>query len=218
MVTSRPKNETNDNATRLSVYMPSGYHGDPHLMALVDSLAAQCKQFIETGTEAGSTVGYTARMYPHLKCYTTETDKGTHELAAHNLSNHQNIDMFNQHSLDFLKGLQPESPVLGWLDAHSHGWGCDLGEEVDIVLDRWESGFLFLDDFEVPGHSEFGFDWYDSYGKLNWETIKKDITPEMLKRIDGIYYPNYKPQFGARGTCLIAFGGLQYTIPEDWKE
>jgi len=212
---STVKNETNDNQTRLSVYCPVGYHGDPYLMSVVDTVVKECKQFAESGTEAGSTIGYTARMYPHLDCYSVETDKGTYELASYNTTNHPNITLINGHSLDFLKELQPASPALFWLDAHSHGWGCDLGEEVDIILSRWDSGYIFLDDFEVPGQADFGFDWYESYGKLNWETVVKDITSEMQSRITGLYYPNYKPPYGTRGWLMITFGDIpDYVTPE----
>jgi len=212
---STMKNETNDNATRLSVYCPVGYHGDPYLMSIVDTVVGNCKQFVESGTEAGSTIGYTARMYPHLVCYTAETDKGTYDLASYNVANHDNIWLYNQHSLDFLKKIDPTSPALFWLDAHSHGWGCDLGEEVDIILRRWDSGYIFLDDFEVPYRKDFGFDWYDTFGKLNWETISKDITQEMQSRITGLYYPNYVPPYGTRGWLLITFGDLPtYDKPE----
>jgi len=214
------KNEVNDNATRLSVYCPVGYHADPYLLSIVDTVVKECSQFVESGTEAGSTIGYTARMYPHLDCHSAETDKGTHELAAYNLSNHPNITLYNQHSLDFMKELDPHNtPALFWLDAHSHGWGCDLGEEVDIALRRWQSGYIFLDDFEVPGRSDFGFDWYDTFGKLNWETIVKDITPEMQERITGLYYPDYIPPYGTRGWLLITFGDLpEYEMPEFVKK
>lgn len=218
---SQMKVETNDNEHRLSVYMPSGFHGDPYLMQLIDSFAGECIQFIETGTEAGSTVGYVARMYPHMECYTAETDPGTHELAKYNTANHPNIDHSNIHSLEFLKELPPsiETPALFWLDAHSHGWGCDLGEEVDIILQRWSSGYIFLDDFQVPGREDFGFDWYDTFGKLNWETVSADITPEMMERIKGIYYPEYIPPYGTRGWLLIRFGDVpDWTMPGFVKE
>lgn len=211
---SMQKNETNDNATRLSVYCPVGFHGDPYLMSIVDGLAAQCSQFIETGTEAGSTIGYTARMYPHLDCYSVETDLGTHELASYNLANHENVTLLCEYSLAFLDVLQPTSPALFWLDAHSHGWGCDLGKEVDIILSRWDSGYILLDDFEVPGRAEFGFDWYESYGKLNWETVAADISEEMKQRIGRIYYPNYTPPFATRGWVLIPFGDIFWEMPE----
>jgi len=213
------KNETNDNSTRLSVYCPVGFHGDPYLLSLVDHFIQECNQFIETGTEAGSTVGYTARMYPHLACYTAETDKGTYELAKHNLANHPNVDLLNMHSLDFLKELDSVPIAMFWLDAHSHGYGCDLGGEVDIILSRWDSGYILLDDFEVPGRKDFGFDWYESYGKLNWETVAADITPEMKERIKGIYYPDYKPPYGTRGWLLIRFGDVpDWDVPEFVKE
>jgi len=208
-----PKQEFNDSATRIAVYSPTGYHGDPNIMRVVDWLVIGCSQFVETGTEAGSTVGYTARMYPHLECYTTEMDKGTFEAAAKHLSNHTNIHQSNMHSLEWLPSIMhSEMPALFWLDAHSHGWGCVLGKEVAIILDKWQGGYILLDDFEVPGREDFGFDWYASSGKLNWETVELDLMAYQIAKIKGMYYPNYKSPYGTRGWLLIHFGNAP-----DWK-
>jgi hypothetical protein len=204
-----PKREVNDNGRRINFLSPTGYHGDPNIMKLVDTLVIPCTQFIETGTEAGSTVGYTARMYPHLECYTVETDPDTFNAASVHLANHTNIYQSQGHSLEWLQSVEAhDTPSLFWLDAHSHGWGCVVGGEVGIVLSRWQRGYILLDDFEVPGRDDFGFDWYESYGKLNWETVKADLTPEQLARINARYYPKYKSPYGTRGWMLIAFGDI----------
>ena len=209
------KIDRDNNDTRVNVFCPLGFHGDPHLLRIVDILAGKVNQFIETGTEAGSTVGYFARMYPHVQCSTAEMDRVTHETASKNLANHDNIILFNQHSLDFLKAFLDQrgsintGPVLFWLDAHSHGWGCDLGEEVGIILDRWDSGYILLDDFQVPDHPEFKFDNYESYGPLNMDNIAKELTQEQQDKIALVIYPSYKPTWPARGWALIIFGDVE---------
>lgn len=212
----RPKREVNDNGHRIAVLSPTGYHGDPNIMRLIDQLVVNCTQFVETGTEAGSTIGYTARMYPHLNCVSVEMDPGTHQAASYHLQNHQNVTLVNQHSLEFLNEIPTplDKPALFWLDAHSHGWGCVVGNEVGIVLDRWPSGYIILDDFEVPGDDAFGFDWYESYGKLNWVTVNGNLTEEQKARITGRYYPNYKSPYGTRGWILITFGDVEFEKPD----
>jgi len=204
---STVKNEIDDNARRINIYCPTGFHGDPYLLQVVDTLAEHVNQFVETGTEAGSTVGYFARMYPHVECFTAETDFKTLETACKNFANHNNIQPYNKHSLDFLKEITPYSlPTLFWLDAHSHGWGCDLGEETAIILERWSGGYILFDDFLVPERPDFGYDWYESYGKLSWEKIVEDIPEELMPRVKQLIYPNYEPKFGWRGWALVVFG------------
>lgn len=194
-----------DNAKRVHIYWPIGFHGDPNLLKVVDDLTAKVTQFVEAGTDTGSTTGYAARMYPHMSCYTVEVDPGTFKAASLNLVNHGNITMENQHSLDFLSQIPADDIALFWLDAHSHGWGCSLGKEAAIVLERWHGGYILMDDFHVPGRDDYGFDWYDGY-KLDWDTILQDIPEEFRSNIHSIHYPNYEPPFGTRGWVLIQFG------------
>ena len=132
------KADKDDNAQRVPVFWPVGFHGDGNLMRLVDILAARVTQFIETGTDSGSTVGYLARMYPHITCYSCETDKQTFEIAQLNLADHpKNVCLQHAHSMDFLAAWYLATvPSLFWLDAHSDGWGCKLDEELAIVLER----------------------------------------------------------------------------------
>jgi hypothetical protein len=155
-----------------------------------------------------------ARMYPHITCHTTEADPGTHVLAKANTANHHNIRHNNQLSQDWLPDL-PTDPALFWLDAHSHGWGCSLADELEIILDRWPGGYILMDDFGVPGDERFGYDWYHSFGKLNWETLDAAL-PEILKgRIRQRFYPDYAPDHFSRGWMLLVFGDALYFEPQD---
>ncbi len=234
LLTTQSKIEHDDNATRISVFMPWGFHGDPHLLSLVDRLTPSVSSFIETGTEAGSTVAYIARMYPHLQCYTCEADPGTHDKAKENTSNIPNIHHACQGSREWLQAIcptlltvngdaidvrtighegPPPGPALFWLDAHSHGFGCPLGIEVNTILSRWSSGYILMDDFQVPDRPDFGYDWYDTFGKVNWETISKDIEWTNCAPITQAFYPCYPAGHGTRGWMLLVFGDVPALEP-----
>ena len=108
--------------------------------------------------------------------------------------------------------------TLFWLDAHSHGWGCKLGDELSIILARWQSGYILMDDFQVPGRPELGYDWYESDGPVNWENMGKAVKDHP--KLNRLYYPNYPPPFGTRGFGLLVFGdasieGLPEFLTED---
>lgn len=222
-MTTKPKLERDDSEHRINIFTVAGFHGDHHLLRIVDDLAAKVGQFIETGTEAGSTVAYVARMYPHLVCFTCEADEGTLETARRNFQNALNIHSEHALSQEWMRQL-PVAPALFWLDAHSHGFGCPLGEEVQIALDKWPGGYILIDDFQVPGRPEFGFDWYvgSQHGeyKLTWDTIVEGVSDELKSRITAIHYPNYTPpRIGARGWVLIQFGNAaRYEPPEYVQE
>lgn len=206
-MTPRMKTDHDDNATRISVFMPWGFHGDPHLMRLFDTLVPNVSHFVETGTEAGSTVAYVARMYPSIQCWTCEADQGTHELAKANTANLPTINHSHMHSDEWLQ-VVPVAPAIFWLDAHSHGWGCSLGQEINAILERWGSGYIFMDDFQVPERDDLGFDWYSTYGKLNWETVANDIAPEQMAKVKERFYPGYPGFVTARGWMLLTFGDV----------
>ena len=195
--------------------MPTGFHGDPHLLSLVDSLAAKVSHFIETGTEAGSTVAYVARMYPHLTCWTCEADPGTYEKAKENTSNIPNIYYANIESQEWLNAFERDVPALFWLDAHSHGYDCPLGIEVNTILSRWSGGYILMDDFQVPSRPDFGYDWYTTFGKVNWETVAASLTPTTLSTITQAFYPNYPTFPGARGWMLLVFGNAPLLKPRE---
>ena len=146
-------------------------------------------------------------MYPRLDCYTCEMDTKLYNAAKINLHTHPNIEMSHQMSTDFLRyTIEPADCAMFWLDAHSHGWGCELDKELAIVLRRWKGGYIFMDDFQVPDKHDFGYDWYDSFGPLNWENVSKDLPVKAKNKIKQMFYPHYPYIFGTRGWCLLVFG------------
>lgn len=84
-----------------------------------------------------------------------------------------------------------------YLDAH---WGAywPIRDEIAqvIKLDQWA---IVIDDFEVPGRPEFGFDIYQGR-PLNWEAVR-DLFPAGVAR----YYP-LRSNRDNRGWILLAHG------------
>ncbi len=202
---------------RQVIWRNHGFHGDPNLMALVDLIVrtSNIRTFIETGTESGSTLGYMARTYPDLECVSCEADRRIYQTAKQNLSRHPNATIKNKKAVPFLDRFSYHysglgRPVLFWLDAHSHGYGCTLPEELGIILSRIQSGYIFIDDFLVPDNPEFKYDEYVFEGEepivLDQEYIRPAI--EGSGRTSEIYiqYPNYEPQYNGRGWILLTFG------------
>ncbi len=200
----RIKRDQDDNAARVPIYWPAGFHGDPYLMELVDTLVQRVSQFVETGTDSGSTVGYVARMYPHIACWSCEASKQVWEIASKNLECHPNVHLENLLSASLLGRIPYTEHALFWLDAHSHGWGGKLDEERALILDRWPGGYIFMDDFQVPGRPELGFDWYESDGPVNWDNMGKAV--KSHPKLKALYYPKYPPPHGTRGFGLLVFG------------
>jgi len=204
-----------DSESRIPLLWPTGCHGDPNIMKIADWAAKRVTQFVETGTDAGSTIGYIARMYPRLECNSCEADARMYNAACENLINHPNVVLYLASSTKFLYDIHPHPSALFWLDAHSHGWGCELDQEVAIVLERWDSGYIFMDDFHVPYSPGFGFDWYEQFGPLSWANVSKVLPDELRRKIKSISYPCYEPKKGTRGFGFIVFGDVEDIISED---
>jgi len=203
---------------RRVVWCNHGFHADQNLMGLVDQLiiTSDIRVFIETGTESGSTLGYVARTYPHLKCFSCEADRRIYRVAKENLIRHPNVIIKNTKSVPFLGGgFKPSVrlPItLFWLDAHSHGYGSTLQEELSIIFSRWESGYILIDDFKVLDDPDFRYDEYEFNGEMvTLEQSYIEPTIQNSGRMDEIFlqYPNYKPSYKGRGWVLITFGNAK---------
>lgn len=210
-----------------------GFHGDKELMKLVDFIISVSKieSFIETGTEAGNTLAYVARTYPSMTCYSCDADKRATDVAKANLSNHPNVKIYNKKAVPFLKGLKgpdPKKPGLFWLDAHSHGYGCTLPEEIGLILSKFEMGYILIDDFKVPG-ADFGFDKYWMPSDKGEEQVEVHLDYNFIQpaiaasgrasEVTG-QYPDYKPVYQNRGWILLRFGDIPKieTIPDSLRE
>ncbi|MCG6893770.1 MAG: hypothetical protein LJE65_09205 [Desulfobacteraceae bacterium] len=194
------------------VFYEVGFHGDRHLIQVVDSLIEHCSHFIETGTNVGSTLAYVASRYPNVACLSCEPDPEGFQRAERNVAPFPNAAVQPLSSGDFFTKLQQEQPdlfshrILFWLDAHGHGFRWPLQEEIAFITEKFTSAYLLIDDFKVPGRPEFGFDTYEDQ-VCDFDHIRESIRPGLHYRL---YYPNYtqrtSPHHGLRGWGLIAYG------------
>jgi predicted O-methyltransferase YrrM len=148
-----------------------GFHGDRHLLELVDRLQSVTGSFVETGTNVGSTARYMARKYPTKRVLTCEPDEAAFRIASANLATLSNVELHKRTSLEFLETIHTVHGDLAsglnlyFLDAHGvyvtekrelrvH-W--PLREEVVFVTSRVPRAVILVDDAQVPGRREFQY-------------------------------------------------------------
>jgi hypothetical protein len=145
----------------------TGFHGDRHLLALVERLMAGVELFVETGANVGSTTGHVARTWPEVRVLACEANAEAAAAAAATVKACPNARVVHAESPRFLYdllGAEPElaeRPALFWLDAHGHGYDWPLAEEIRLISDSWRSAVLLVDDARVPDRPEFQFCEYD---------------------------------------------------------
>jgi FkbM family methyltransferase len=191
--------------------LPVGFHGDRHLLRLIDLLAARAHTFLETGSNVGSTLGYVARRFPALDCISCEPDPAAHAVAAAHACVRPGVALHRETSQELLRRLARDhvlslaKPLLAWLDAHDHGFEWPLRDEVAFLTGRCARGFLLVDDFRVPHDPRFGWDSYDGR-HCSFEYIRDSIAPDVYWRL---YYPAYSehtsPHHPLRGWGLLQF-------------
>ncbi len=194
-------------------FFDTGFHGDKHLLELVDVLAQNVDGFVETGANVGSTLVYFARKYPQISCFSCEPDMEAFRHARQNAAGCSNITLYNQTSQDFLLTLQERHPsifqkrVLFWLDAHGYGFAWPLKEELAFITQNFPQALILVDDFKVPGKDMFGFDAYEGQ-VCSYDYVKDSLNPAHSYRV---YYPNYTERtsehHSLRGWGLIVYGG-----------
>jgi len=196
------------------------FHGDKYLLSLVDHLAGQCKVFVETGSNVGSTLRYVARMYPGLRCLSCEPDGSAFEQAKANAGKYPNVTLFQGMSQDFIAYLKENQSSLFsercffWLDAHGYGFEWPLEEELDFITQNFHSGYILIDDFKVPGRDQFGYDVYQ-HQICSFDYVKDSLNPQKHYRL---FYPAYTDRTSAhhplRGWGLLVYGCEDFRIPE----
>lgn len=197
---------------KLSKLLPLGFHGDRYLLSLVDTISPKCEVFIETGTNLGSTLSYTAQTYPHIQCFSCEPDLRAFQNAQQNCLGLDNTNLFNETSQNFLKRLNNEydhifkQTVLFWLDAHGYGFKWPLQEEISFATTYFNSAYILIDDFKVPGLDNFGYDKYDDQ-ECSLEFIQNALNRQKKYQL---IYPAYKEKTSEfhplRGWGLIYLG------------
>jgi FkbM family methyltransferase len=193
-------------------FVEAGFHGDQYLLQLVDFLVSNCRFFVETGTNVGSTLAYVARKYPQVECLSCEPDAEAYRHAVRNAGG-TNVRLFNETSQDFIERLSRrpsifEDRVLFWLDAHGYGFQWPLRQEIAFITSRFKAGYILIDDFKVPNEDTFGFDRYGDQ-ECSFEYVRDSIDPAVDYNL---YYPNYREKTSRfhplRGWGLLTFGNM----------
>ncbi len=199
-----------DDPGRPAMIKQEPFHGDPHLQGLVNLLIPEVALFVETGTGAGSSLKWVAEQYPWLLCWSCEAHYPTAKKAQQYTITLNNVHIFDGLSTELLALFQNQMPGLitrrglFWLDAHSHGFGCTLLEEIEAIQRLWRGGFILIDDFVVPGKPEFGYDVNEDL-TIGWDYVKPAIDQSKFR---GLWGPNYEARSQDRGWGLIGFGEL----------
>lgn len=167
-------------------------HGDPIAIETFKLLVKSCKIdcIIETGTYKGFTTSFFARTFPHIQIYTCEIDNFNYKIARENLKMYRNVHIYKESSPDFVHNLIKNKKIgkrpFFYLDAHwLDSW--PLESELRIIFSKLRSAIVLIDDFKVPGNTEFNFDKYN--GK---ECSLARVIPHVDKNKKyNLLFPNY---------------------------
>jgi hypothetical protein len=186
-----------------------GFHGDLYLIDVVASAADRCGQFIETGTNVGNTIAYFAGRFPAIPCYSCEPATDAFFAAQKRTAELKNVTLANEPSPDFLYHLEKSMEsmdTLFWLDAHGAGFRWPLQNEVAFITRVCPRACVLIDDFQVPGEPQFGFDQYDGQ-VCGFDYIKAIFQPDKTYRLT---FPGYTERTSTfhplRGWILIEWG------------
>lgn len=143
------------------------FNGQVGRRAIFDALcrALTPAAIVETGTHRGTTTEYFATLGPPI--YTIEFNPKYFGFASQRLGGRASITLIRGDSRTEMRRLFAgplvalgDRPILFYLDAH---WGEDLPllEEVGLIYDFSRKAVIMIDDFKVPGDSDYN---YDDYG------------------------------------------------------
>jgi hypothetical protein len=181
------------------------------LMYLDTALSCKFEAIIETGAFRGSTTLFLARNSGGAPVYSCERSPRYFEFARLRLRGIPNVFLFRSDSRKFINGLSisPETRAFFYLDAH---WSDEppLREELDIILGRFKSFVIMIDDFEVPNEPSYGFDEYGIGKRLSL----KDFPLHRDNRI-ACYFPSRPPSQESglkRGAVVLASSNLRVLL------
>lgn len=195
-----------------------GFHGDKHLLSLVDYLMHQNVQcFIETGSNVGTTLAHVARQYPLVSCLSCEPDEIAFEHAVNNTKEFSNVTLYNMLSQELMCEIEENqkelysAQTMFWLDAHSYGFEWPLKDEITFIAKNFSNAYILIDDFKVPGHDCFRYDTYQDQICAH-EYIKNDFGEVSYQ----LFYPSYTERTSEhhplQGWGLYVIGE-DFTIP-----
>jgi predicted O-methyltransferase YrrM len=167
------------------------------MIDLVD--AFRFTSFVETGTFRGYSTELMALHQPRLPIFTIEVEPCTYKLAKRVLSKYPNITQHLGNSGDRIRDLIREKRLgdfpLFFLDAHWQRY-WPLRDELRHITEAKLRAVIVIDDFEVPGRPEFGFDIDGGAEivdglKCNLDYIRPSLPPPNLYHA---IYPKYSQQ------------------------
>jgi hypothetical protein len=188
-----------------------GFHGDLHLIRLVEHIVGNVDAFVETGASSGSSLAHVARLRRDMRCISCEPDAITFNLAKHNTKAYSNVELHPEDSAALIKRIKldpalSQANILFWLDAHGYGFEWPLRDEISNITSHWSKAWILIDDFKVPGMSCFGYDEYK--GQIcSYDYIRDSLFSSRNYRL---FYPSYTDCTSnhepLRGWGLIEYG------------
>jgi predicted O-methyltransferase YrrM len=159
---------------------------------------------IETGTFRGSTTEFFASHFPG-SIFSIEYSKNYAEFSRIRTRKYKNVNIVINNSVDGLKNIFRENDFDGknifiYLDAHWYDY-LPLKDELDVIFNNTNNfnSVIMVDDFEVPGDSDYGFDAYEA-GTLNYSYIQPVLIPQS-----SVFFPTTpgKLETGRKQGCVI---------------
>lgn len=218
----REETQTLQGFLELEANCRAGFHGDQYLLDLADLFLQESSAFVETGTYAGTTALYVNERYG-VPVYSCEADEFTFEFASRRCLRRSGVHMFRQLSPQFLYDLIAQHPelteqkVVYWLDAHGGGFRWPLRDEVRFLTESLRAGFIMIDDFQIPGQPQFGYDQYKKQ-VCNLEYIRSSLASKEYHFITPTYQERTAPVHGLRGVGTLAFGVPDFCLPTHLAE
>lgn len=193
------------------------FNGQHHRQKIFCDLvrAFQFGAVLETGTFMGNTTGY---MRNRVDCpvFTCEASPIFQSVAISRLKKSKKIEFTLGDSRKFLEDRLSRiswdhlpKPLFFYLDAHWHE-DLPLDEEIRIISRYVNECIIMIDDFAVPGDSEYTYDNYGKGKSLDMFTFRKTFTETGMQ----VFFPELegKDEGGAKRGCVVLAKG--HTITE----
>jgi hypothetical protein len=140
-----------------------GFHDDVILRRLIAGIIKNLPitGFLETGTGLGDSTLFVAKIKPQLPVFTCELNRQRYWHSRIRLWRWRNVEVHRGSSPDFLRDLLGRDGIaafpLVFLDAHWYDY-WPLPDEIRMLTADGNKMIIVIDDFQVPGQPQFGFD------------------------------------------------------------
>lgn len=155
--------------------------------------------FVETGTNRGYSTEFIASHQRQLPVFTSEVMQSSYELSKNALAKYSNVTLHLGNSSDWIGDMLRERRYgdfpLFFLDAHWQRY-WPLRDELRHIATSKLRAVIVIDDFEVPGQPQFGFDIDGGADvavgeKCNLDYIRSSLLPPNTYHV---IFPKYSEQ------------------------